>query len=125
MTQLAEAPAGRYSDGVAAEVRSLAARNMVKQAQLAQLLGLPNSSISARWRGVTPWTTNELAAIAELLGVSIADLFPETRAARRRAADGPDVRPPGLEPGTQWLRASAGRVVSLAAYRARREAVSA
>lgn len=63
------------STGIAANVRAELARHDVTQIQIAELLGLTGAAVSRRMRGETPFRDNELARIAEHLGVSITVLF--------------------------------------------------
>lgn len=60
---------------VAARVRGLAAEQGVTQMQVAEHLGLAQTAVSKRFRGVTPWPLDELERMAELLGVDLPDLI--------------------------------------------------
>ena len=56
---------------IAAEIRAEVARQRATQVQLAQLLDLSQAAVSRRLSGDTPFTLNELAAIAQFLNVPI------------------------------------------------------
>jgi transcriptional regulator with XRE-family HTH domain len=77
-----------YSQRVAAEVRSHAARQGIPQKDLATALGFVPSQISKRMRGTVAFTLDELATLAELFGVEPAELMPPRPPARNRAEDG-------------------------------------
>lgn len=47
----------------------------VSQTRLAEALGMSQSSVSRRLTGEAPFDVNELGAIAEVLGVELADLL--------------------------------------------------
>jgi transcriptional regulator with XRE-family HTH domain len=64
------------SEGVAEELRALLARRQISGKQLAAHLGISQFAVSRRLRGETPFTVDELTAIAEFLGVSLHDLLP-------------------------------------------------
>ncbi len=67
---------------VAEEIRALLARRRVKQSQLARHLGVSEQWVSVRLRGVQPIDLNDLARIAEFLGVYPADLLPRSSEGR-------------------------------------------
>lgn len=48
----------------------------ITRAHLGALLGVPGQSVSSRLRGKVRWTAGDLAVVAEVLGVGIADLYP-------------------------------------------------
>ncbi len=60
---------------VAGNVRALMARRGVSQHQVADVLGLSQTAVSKRLRGVTPWDVNEMGTLAEAFGVPIAVLL--------------------------------------------------
>lgn len=60
---------------VGGNVRAELARRGISQATLARELGLPQTSVSARLRGVTPFDVNELARVASVLEVSVETLL--------------------------------------------------
>ena len=66
-----------YSQRVAAEVRGHAARQGIMQKELARILGMHPSQITARIRGRTAFTLDELAVLAKVFGIQPADLMPE------------------------------------------------
>lgn len=65
----------RLTEIVAAEVRAHMARARINQTQLAGALGLTQSSVSKRLRGVVAFNTDELQTVANLLGVHPAELL--------------------------------------------------
>jgi transcriptional regulator with XRE-family HTH domain len=94
---------------VATEVRALMARYDIVQLDLQKALGLSQSAVSKRLRGVTPFDVNELDEIARFFGMSLAELIKEadeprpngpTSAGRRSRGS---VRREGIEPPTRWL----------------------
>lgn len=65
-----------YSIEVAANVRAALARAGIRQTYIRASLGLSGASASARYNGITPWTVEELARVASILGVEVAELLP-------------------------------------------------
>ena len=61
-------------DVVAANIRAEAARRGLYQGDIANALGVQQSTISKRWRGDRAWPLEDLPTVAELLGVSVAYL---------------------------------------------------
>lgn len=59
---------------VAATVRAELARRRIQQTEVAARLGIVQASVSRRLTGDTPWDINELAEVADLIGVRVADL---------------------------------------------------
>src|SRR5262245_58816707 len=59
----------RLMDRVAAEVRAHMARMQVNQTQIAAVLGIPQSGVSARLRGKVPFRVDELDKLGTALGV--------------------------------------------------------
>ncbi len=67
---------------VAGNIRAEAARRGMTQVALARALGMSQSAVTTRWRGVARWQLDELDAVADILGVSVQDLvtdFTESR----------------------------------------------
>lgn len=60
---------------VAANVRAAMARQRVTGLEVAARLGMTQSAWSRRHTGRTPFDVNEIAVLADVLGVSVADLF--------------------------------------------------
>jgi predicted transcriptional regulator len=56
-----------FAAQVAGNIRAEMARRGVTQSQLAKVLGLPQSAVSYRHRGRTPWTLNEIEVVARHL----------------------------------------------------------
>lgn len=87
---------------------------------------MSQSAITTRWRGVARWQLDELDAVAELFGVSVAALVTDPIAKqspdRWITPSGAAARPKGLEPPTFWLVADApvATVTDLDEYRLRR-----
>lgn len=67
-------PRSKASEAVSNEVRGHLARNRKTQRDLSELLGISQPQISARMNGDIAWDVTELAAIAQWLGVPVADL---------------------------------------------------
>lgn len=57
-------------------VRAEMARADVTQTALASAIGLSQSALSKRLRGVIPFDINELTAVADHLGVEVTTLLP-------------------------------------------------
>ena len=68
-------PHAPLSRSVSANIRAEMARRGLTQGVLAEALGLSRPSISNRFRGVVPWTVDELAIVADGLGIDPADLL--------------------------------------------------
>lgn len=60
---------------VASNVRDLLPQAGKRQVDVAAALGISQPAVSARLKGVTPFTIDELAPLAELLGVDTSDLL--------------------------------------------------
>lgn len=61
-------------------VRAEMARAGVSQIDLAERVGLSQSGLSKRLRGVVPFDVNELDSIATALGVPVVSLLPQPEA---------------------------------------------
>lgn len=59
---------------VGANIRAEVARRGLTQAALAEVIGVSQSQLSKRLRGVIPFDVNEVAAIANALDVPITEL---------------------------------------------------
>lgn len=70
---------------VAATVRAEMARRQLHQADLAAALGLPRTGISRRLTGHTPFTVDEMQALAHLFEMDVRDLIPEVSSRDRRS----------------------------------------
>lgn len=66
----------RLSEGVAEEIRVLLARRRMSERGLARQLGETPSWLNNRTTGRTPMSVDDLARIAETLGVGVVDLLP-------------------------------------------------
>lgn len=60
---------------VAANVRAESARRGVSQSDLAQALGVNQSTISHRWRGIREWSLSEIEAVAHYLRTTTSTLL--------------------------------------------------
>lgn len=65
------------NEAIGANVRAEMSRHGVTQAAVAERTGLPQSAVSRRLQGRTPWTAAELSQVADLLGVPVGTLYPE------------------------------------------------
>lgn len=63
------------AESVGAEVRGLLAKHKISQAEAGKHLGLSQAAMSRRIVGEIPFNVDELAAIADLLGVSRGSLI--------------------------------------------------
>ena len=61
-------------DVVAANIRAEAARRGFYQGDIANALGVQQSTISKRWYGDRAWPLEDLPVVADMLGVSVAYL---------------------------------------------------
>src|SRR5688572_16396367 len=89
------------SERVAEEIRAQMARKRITGATLAKTLKVSPAWISYRLSGKQPIDLNDLEAIAEALGVAVADLFPADIGQIRRTNHGsssPPVRPRDTRP---------------------------
>lgn len=64
------------TERVAANVRAEMARNNATQTDLAEVLDLPQSSISARVRGRVPFRLDEIELLSAFLDVPLSELIP-------------------------------------------------
>lgn len=64
------------TERVAANVRAEMARNGTTQADLAEALNLPQSSVSARVRGRVPFRLDEIELASAFFGVPLSELVP-------------------------------------------------
>lgn len=65
----------RDADHVAGNVRAEVARKRLRQAQMATALGMTQQALSRRMTGDVEFSASEVQAIANLLGVPVADLM--------------------------------------------------
>lgn len=65
---------------IAANVRAEVARRRLRQADIAEHLGLDQRAVSRRLLGQVEFSASELAELAELLGTPIATLYGEVPA---------------------------------------------
>lgn len=64
-----------FSEQVAANIRAELARQRKTQAQLADVWGLTQASVSKRMSGTVPVDINEVAKAADWLGVPVSRLI--------------------------------------------------
>lgn len=69
---------------VAAEVRANAARNGLRQREIAVLLGLSQAQVSRKMSGIHGFTLDELYALADVFGCPVSDLLPPVDSTRAR-----------------------------------------
>ena len=98
-----------FAEKVAANIRAEAARRGINQSALARALGMSQAAASDRFRGRTPWTLNEIEAVARVLRTTTSTLC---------AIRDSNPEPAGLEPRT-------ADVISLAAHRRARRPLAA
>lgn len=109
MSNTAEAaPATSGREDVAAAVRAHLAVRKMSDSALGRMVGMSQSKISRRTNGEIAFDTDELDRIALALGMSIVELIqmPTKKAPAFVGGGRFIVRPPGLEPGTHWIRDS-------------------
>lgn len=70
--------ASHLREGVAEEVRALLARKRLAGAKLALAIGKSEMYVSRRLRGETAFDLDDLERIADVLGVAVADLLPQS-----------------------------------------------
>ena len=75
MTNSNEESGSDFNSMVAAEVRAWLARSGKRQADLAAALGVSQSGISHRLRARVAFTLEELATIAEVFDITLAELL--------------------------------------------------
>jgi transcriptional regulator with XRE-family HTH domain len=88
----------RLTERVAAEVRALMGRYEVTQVQLTEVLGVSQTGVSKRLRGLTPFDVNEIGLLAEFFGVDPSELVGGTRVGPRPG--GPDGGQRAARPGS-------------------------
>ena len=66
---------------VAANIRAEMARTGKNQGDIAKVLGITRQAVSRRLLGFTPLDVDQLAKIADLLGVSMSELLGEKASA--------------------------------------------
>lgn len=62
---------------IANGVRAELARHRMSQRDAASVLGLHQQSLQMRLAGKTPFRAEELAKLADLLGIPVAQFFPQ------------------------------------------------
>jgi len=66
-----------FTEQVAEKVRSRAAGRRMSQTELSLHTGIPLRTLGRRMAGTSPWTTDELAAVAKSLGCMPGDFLPD------------------------------------------------
>ncbi|MDG4762408.1 helix-turn-helix domain-containing protein [Micromonospora sp. WMMD710] len=75
---------------VAEEIRVLLARQRISASKLARTLGMTQSYLARRMSGDTAFDVDDLARIANVLGVTVVDLLPSAKVRpNNRSADSP------------------------------------
>ena len=69
-------------EAVAAEVRAELARKQITASTVAEAIQMPTSTLSRRLKADTPFTVDELAAIARVLGTTPGAFFYPSRSPR-------------------------------------------
>jgi transcriptional regulator with XRE-family HTH domain len=100
-------------------VHILLRRRGIQQQELADVLGLTQTSVSRKILGKRSWTLDELLATCQFLDVPVTELLPGSEyapvlAGRGRIAD--VARPKGLEPLTFWFGVSPDDIAAIEAY---------
>ena len=90
---------------ISAATRALVALHGMRNADLAEVLGVGQNSVFMKLRGDSPWKAAEVALVAEYFGVPISILFDgmasvNNEEAPARGARASVVRHQGLEPRT-------------------------
>lgn len=96
---------------VASNIRAEAARRGFSQRALGRALGITQSQVNRRWRGLIPWQLDELDSVAALLGLTVNDLITPPRGGlgyeKGSGAKAPEpfgtVAGTGFEPATSGL----------------------
>ena len=107
MTKSNEESGSDFNSMVAAEVRAWLARSGKRQADLAAALGVSQSGISHRLRARVAFTLEELATIAEVFDITLAELLGPVILQARRSPHtdmvgvGASVRLPRLDSNQQ------------------------
>ena len=65
------------TDIVTGEIRAILARRRIRQGELAIVAGIPERVMARRLQGRTPFTVDEVAAVAGALEVPVGVLFRE------------------------------------------------
>lgn len=98
------------SGRVAEEVNALMGRHRTTQVQLAAVLGIPQTQLSRRLRGLMPFSIDEVEAIADYYAVPVRSLFDHDEETPRpkpggvqRARRDSNPQPSDLESGTVVL----------------------
>lgn len=63
---------------IAAEVRAVAAKQQIKQAEIAAVLNISTAGVSRRMRGSQSFTAEEMFALASFFDVAIGVLYGES-----------------------------------------------
>lgn len=93
------------SEYVAGEIRATMARQRKSGRQLAAALGASQTWVSSRLSGATPIDLNDLARIAEALGIFAADLLPRSTEGRLITTAGPRAQSGETPNGRSGFRA--------------------
>ena len=109
------------NDRVAIEIRALMGRYGITQTDLADVVGVSQSQVSKRLKGIVPFTLPEIETIGAFFKISPSQLLGYAEGPQPDGPDGGQVielgrrrrgrqaPPTGLEPVTLWLHGSPSR----------------
>lgn len=84
MESAPEPQPGRLARVISSNVKALMTQRGVSQQQLAEAIGMPQTSVGKRLRGSTHWTADDIEAVALAFEVDVTDLLrPEQEVAPR------------------------------------------
>jgi transcriptional regulator with XRE-family HTH domain len=76
----------RWSQRTTTRLRKAIKASGLSENKLAELAGIPMSTFRRRVRGINPWDTEQIEAVARVLGVTPHDLLPERPERAREAS---------------------------------------
>lgn len=76
----------RWSQRVATRVRRAVLKSGFTPNRFADLAGIPKTTFNRRLDGVNPWDTEQLEAVAKVLGVEPNELIPAPRTPKDEAS---------------------------------------
>ena len=65
-----------FHEAIAGEIRAAAARQQLRNVDVAKAIGQSPMNTSRRMRGLTPFGLDELPTLADLFGCAVEDLIP-------------------------------------------------
>lgn len=85
---------------IAKRIRGVMAENMILGVQLAEAIGMDQASFSRRYSGKINWTFDEVARVADALGMTFVELVSSIDPPRAAGTPGTvDKAPPSTTPG--------------------------